>query len=380
MRRPTKRLILTAAALPALALAAFAGWSALRPAPEPPAAAGADWGDALSALRSDAAFRPLPPDWSLSLPADHGAHPAAPAESWALTAHLTDEAESPLGLQVVLSRYALAPGGAAPDASPWRPRALHRGHVTLTEAAHGASEEEERFSRGALGAAGHDPAEGAIVLDHWRLDLPRSKGTDTLSLSATVGAAAVSLRLTPVKPPLSAGPGAGPFRGYAVTRMQAAGTVVRDGVARRVSGLAWLDHLWGDLPPPGGPVVWDRLQLHLSDGSDVSATRRRRRDGGGTPAVDGFVVGPGGEARGLDAARMTAVGSAWTPPGDGAGYPLDWRLDGDALDLRIAPAVTDQRRAFAEPVWSGLVRAEGRAGGAPVSGVGTLNLTGYESR
>ncbi len=377
--RSRTRLILAAAALPALALATVAAWSALRPASEQAASAEPDWGDALAALRSDAAFEPLPPDWNLSLPADHGAHPAARAESWAVTAHLTDETGSAVGIQVVLSRYALSPPGAEPEASPWTPRALHRGHVTLTDAARGAAEEEERFSRGALGAAGHDPATGALALDHWRLDLPRSDEEATLSLSATVGATAVALRLEPVKTPLGTGPGAGPFRGYAVTRMQAVGTVERDGVVREVSGPAWLDHLWGDLPPPGGPVVWDRLQLHLSDGSEVSATRQRRRDGGGSPGVAGFVVTPDGEARSLDAARMTAVGSAWTPPGGTADYPLDWRLEGDGLDLRVTPAETAQRRAFAEPVWSGLVRAEGRAGDAPVSGVGTLNLTGYET-
>jgi predicted secreted hydrolase len=41
-----------------------------------------------------------------------------------------------------------------------------------------------------------------------------------------------------------------------------------------LTGTAWLDRLWGDVPLPGGPVLRDRLVLHLSDGTDLSLCGR----------------------------------------------------------------------------------------------------------
>jgi predicted secreted hydrolase len=236
-----------------------------------------------------------------------------------------------------------------------------------------AASAEERFSRGALGAAGHDAEAGEIRLDHWRLGLPRGAEDRAMTLEATVGAAALWLRLTPAKAALLPEGGGGPFRGYAMTRLDATGRLERDGETRAVSGVAWLDHAWGDLPPPGGPIAYDRLQLHLADGTDLSLVRTRRRDGGGTPSVDGFAVGPEGEVRDLGGASMTAE------DGDRGGWPLRWRVEAGALSLSVSPVVAGQRRDFVEPVWSGLVRAEGRGPEGPVAGVGTLNLTGYET-
>jgi predicted secreted hydrolase len=61
-------------------------------------------------------------------------------------------------------------------------------------------------------------------------------------------------------------------------------------------------------------------------------------------------------------------------------YPVEWRLDGPSLDIRVTPLADDQAQQFAEPIWSGAVVAEGLLNGEPVSGAGTLNLTGYAER
>ena len=39
---------------------------------------------------------------------------------------------------------------------------------------------------------------------------------------------------------------------------------------RPVSGLAWLDHAWGDVPLPLGPIAFDRL----SSSSTTASTLR----------------------------------------------------------------------------------------------------------
>ena len=70
----------------------------------------------------------------------------------------------------------------------------------------------------------------------------------------------------------------------------------------------------------------------------------------------------------------------WRPDRNGAPYPVAWRLAGDGLALSVAPLSDDQVQDFVAPLWSGMVTAEGLAGGRPVTGVGTLTLTGYEGR
>ncbi len=157
--------------------------------------------------------------------------------------------------------------------------------------------------------------------------------------------------------------------------MAAKGSVRRPTGEEPVSGLAWLDRAWGEVPLPVGPVVWDRVQLHLDDGSDVSLIRTRRRSGGGTPTTRGFVVDAEGDAQPLD------VETTQMMPEDAVegGYPLRWRVSADDLELDIEPLVDQQSYDFSAPLWSGVVRARGRSGGERVSGSGYMELSGYEN-
>ena len=175
--------------------------------------------------------------------------------------------------------------------------------------------------------------------------------------------------------PNGAGP---PFRGFSVTRMSGEGFIRAEGHRQPVSGLAWLDHLWGEVPLPVGPIAWDRLQLQLDDGTELSVFRARRRDGGGSATLAGYAVDPRGNVEQLSGGSL-ADGSDphMAPIPRGRSYPLDWRLSAGELRLRVSPMVDDQFHDFVAPLWSGLVTAAGRLRGSHVSGRGTLLLTGY---
>ena len=138
----------------------------------------------------------------LAFPADHGAHPGARAESWTLAAHLETGDGETVGVQLALTRFGIRAPGAAAARSVWSIDALHRGHLVVEDAKAGFHA-EERYSRGALGSAGHDVAAPRVWLDDWSL----SADGDAMRLEARADGEPVSLRLSPEKPALPSGDG-----------------------------------------------------------------------------------------------------------------------------------------------------------------------------
>jgi predicted secreted hydrolase len=355
----------------------------LQPEPLPTSTASTvDWAATLAGLPDEGFERPSGA-WRLDLPADHGAHPNTRTETWTISAHLRNDHGDDMGMQFVLFRVGLVPPNAPPFESAWTPRELYRGHVTLVGGTDERAGGEERFNRAVLGVAGHDAARRQVWLDNWSIDYGQGARGDELRLSATVDTIAVELLFTPAKLAVASDPdgGGAPFRGFSITRMSVQGFIGDQGDRQPVSGLAWLDHLWGDVPLPLGPIAWDRLQLQLDDGSDVAVLRARRRDGGGSATVDGYVVDPGGGVVPLASRSLEMEATrTWRRSRGGVAYPLDWQLSAGELRLRVSPLVDDQLHDFVVPFWSGLVTAQGELRGRAVSGLGTLQLTGYTDR
>lgn len=313
----------------------------------------------LRAAFEDRQRPPLSGSWRLSLPEDHAAHPDANAETWSLVLHLQMPDGTPVPALLSLSRFGAAPGSSETD-TPWTPHTAWLGQAALAIAEPRA---EERLSRG-VGAAGAEPASGEVWLDDWRLQHPVAAGQDAHTLQARVEGDPLDLALTPVKPPVSPGEATeGPARGFAMSRLEVSGWLGH--AETEVSGVAWLDRLWGDLPTPGGPLVYDRMIVHLDDGSELSLLRTRRGDGRGSATLDGVLVDAEGQPTAL------AQGTALTE-GDGPGV---WRLDAPGLALRAVELPGSGLRDFAVPVRHAGLRVEGTRAGAPVAGIGTLLLS-----
>ena len=98
------------------------------------------------------------------------------------------------------------------------------------------------------------------------------------------------------------------------------------------------------------------------------------RDRGGT------LVESDGETRRVRAAEVTLeVLGYWTSAQTGARYPSGWRVrvPSTSLDLEVRPWIPAQEMRTSFTYWEGAVRIDGTSAGAPVSGQGYVELTGY---
>ena len=167
------------------------------------------------------------------------------------------------------------------------------------------------------------------------------------------------MRCIPGLRPLLAEPGNASHY-YSVTRIDAEGSVVLNGTAFDVSGLAWLDREWSTSALSGDQVGWDWFSLQFDDGWELMAYQLRRSDGTADPLSEVALVDPSGEKIRLVWSRdilLEPTGS-WRSPIDGAEYPSGWRLriPSRGWDVRVDPVLDDQELDLAFRYWEGAVR------------------------
>jgi predicted secreted hydrolase len=169
---------------------------------------------------------------------------------------------------------------------------------------------------------------------------------------------------------------------YSRTDMPTAGSITVDGTELGVSGSSWFDHQWGDFIAVGGGG-WDWFAVNLEDGTDLTLSLVRDRDGT-YPLVYGTLVTADGETRHLDAdAFSVEVTDRWTSPATGADYPAGWRIElpGESLVIDLTPTVAQQeldtRATTGVVYWEGSQEVRATRDGEPLGGEAYVELTGY---
>jgi predicted secreted hydrolase len=169
---------------------------------------------------------------------------------------------------------------------------------------------------------------------------------------------------------------------YSRTRMTASGELKLDDDVFRVDGEAWFDHQWGDFIAVGGGG-WDWFAVNLDDGTDITLSLVRGRDGT-YPLVYGTEVAPDGATRHLDRADFSVrVTGSWTSPVTGATYPAGWQVSipGDGLVIALRPAVAaqelDTRPTSGVVYWEGSQVVTATRGRRSIAGEAYVELTGY---
>lgn len=357
------------AAIMAIAVAVALSWPRDRANDAPAGPAAAPW-QAL-AVEGDFARPRFPREFHF--PADHAAHPAYRSEWWQLAGILEDTAGNRVGMQAVFLRLAIA-AKTPRRPSNWATNQIYAALFTLSDPARGHHHSGNRASRGAVGLAGAEPER--LWVEDWQLRRDEGQVVDARLRSGDVR---LDLRLEPEKGLVEEGEIRAPFHFYLQPRLRASGVLHVGKAERPLRGTATLEHAWGELPLPGGPVAVDRFTLHLDDGRELLLNRSHRAGGGGSPEAIGLLVGSGGDLLALapDAVRLEPT--AWRrSERSGARYPTRWSLSvpGHDLNWDLVPLGEAQEGFAWFPFWAGPVRVDARSPDAS-GGHGFVQLTGY---
>lgn len=169
---------------------------------------------------------------------------------------------------------------------------------------------------------------------------------------------------------------------YSRPLMRVTGAIVDHGATERVTGTAWMDHQWGNFVSLAGSG-WDWYSIQL--GNNTEYMLYVIRDSQKRPlSTVGTYVAPDGTASEIPAAAITTRATgAWTSPVTSGVYPSGWQVSiaTHSLTLTLTPELLDQELVTAQSTgvayWEGAVRIGGTLAGAPVSGEGYVELTGY---
>ncbi len=390
MRRPPHLALkaLLAASVACATIGLYLVWQAAGPADNAADAAPARLMEQLAMLEGEG-FPRVEHSVPLQFPADFHAHPRYRMESWQLTGVLQGEGTPPLGFQVMLLRMAVSP--EEPDLeSRWATRQVYAAWYSLTDPAGDGLVSGWRLARGALGLAGSGASlpssqhSSLVRVEDWHLAASDAAepgdhfvltvGSEPVRLQLDLtGGSVQTARLT------EANDSAAPFRFYRVSSLRAEGVLMQGEQQRSVAGPVSLEHAWGELPLPGGPLATDRVVLFLDDGRELLVMRTRRVDGSGEPSSVALLASEGDSAPVVwsgESVTLTPIGE-WRSPDTGVHYPVRWSLviDGPGLDVELVPESPAQEMTEGLRLWSGPVRVldtDGRQ-----QGVGMLQLQGY---
>ena len=315
----------------------------------------------------------LPRKSFVSLPGDEGAH-LTPIEWWYFNGLLTDDTGGDYSFHYVTFQSVL-PNGFTPRLLQlsW---ADHGKEVYLTD---------ERPELPLLEAT---EAAFSFQVNDWSM---AGDGTD-YSMTFDTGGYSVALQAVSNKPAtLHQGKGlvdlgrAGESYYYSRTRLATTGTLTIGEEQRQVTGLAWMDHQWGDFSI--APVGWDWMSLQLDDGSDLMISMVWDSKDHQPINSYGTYVPPNGQPRNISGENisLTATGS-WTSAVTGTTFPVGWNLEVESLNLSLTltPALLDsefQGSKYVPPAyWEGAVHVNGTRNGQTVTGNGFAELVGYDTR
>lgn len=326
------------------------------------------------------------PGYKFQFPRDDFNHESYQTEWWYYTGNVRARDGHRFGFELTFFRQGVSrqPG----DADPWDVHDLWMAHLALSDLTAQRFHHEERLNRAGPGFAGVDAGDGLVWNGNW---LAHFAGNQE-QLRGIGNGFSFAFVLAPSKPPViqgqdgisrkAAGLGHASHY-YSRTRLLTSGSIDVDGKKYQVEGTSWMDHEFFTGSMAADESGWDWLSVQFDDGSDLMLYRLRHKDGAIDPYSSGSYVDAHGKSRflSLQDFAMTPAGAVWTSPATQAEYPLRWRVSVPLLHLVFnvtTPLRAQEMTSHLGPsYWEGAIEIAGTRAGAPVHGVGYLEMTGY---
>lgn len=329
------------------------------------------------------------PGYHYEFPRDFFNHPAYQTEWWYYTGNVKSPDGHEFGFELTFFREAVE--RSRPAASPWSVQDVYLAHLALSDISGRKFYHRERVNRSGPGLAGISEQRGRIWNGNWQV---RWQGARQ-QLEAVCDQFQLRITLDSRKPPVIHGlngvsrKGTGPGRAshyISLTRLQADGKVELGGKSYSVRGTAWMDHEFFTHQLAPGQVGWDWLGIQLEDNTELMLFRIRRKDGTIDPFSAGTYVDARGDAThlGMRNFQLTPLAKTWASPFTRAVYPIEWKIAVPSLGLALdaTTPLPQQEMTSTNPnmpgYWEGAVRFSGTRNGAPIRGIGYLEMTGYD--
>jgi predicted secreted hydrolase len=330
------------------------------------------------------------PGYRYEFPRDHFNHEDFQTEWWYTTGNLAAADGREYGFELTFFRQAV-------DRDPnktgvWDVQDVYLAHLALSDLDGGKFYHVERTNRAGPGLAGIDANAKRIWNGNWEIGWARD---DEMVLRVVEDRFAFSLALQPEKPPVIHGEngvsqkaaGAGHASHYvSFTRLTTTGTIEVDGESIPVSGTSWMDHEFFTNQLETGQIGWNWLSIQLADNTELMLYQFRRKDGSADPYSSGTYVDAHGKSVHLTSSdfQMTPAGESWTSPVTSARYPVAWTVEVPKLGLKLEAKTRLKSQELSSGgklspnYWEGAITIRGTRGESSLSGVGYLEMTGYD--
>jgi len=336
-----------------------------------------------------AQYRTAVPGYRFEFPRDNYDHPDFQTEWWYYTGNLKSASGHRYGFELTFFRQAVSRDPA--HAAIWDVKDLYLAHLALSDLDGQHFYHAERINRAGPGIAGVSASSARIWNGNWQIQW---KGSDQ-GLEAVDREFQLHLTLQSEKPSVIHGEngvsqtaeGAGHASYYiSMTRLRANGTLELNGQQLEVAGLAWMDHEFFTHQLEASQVGWDWLSLQLEDNTELMLFHIRRKDGSLDPFSAGTYVDAHGKSLHLRVEDfiLQPLTETWASPLTHAVYPIAWKIVIPKLGIELevhttlAPQELSRTEEFVPSYWEGAITLAGHRGNLSMSGVGYLEMTGYD--
>jgi predicted secreted hydrolase len=341
-------------------------------------------------------LQPLPAQYRTALegyhyefPRDYFNHPDFQTEWWYYTGNLKSAAGRRFGFELTFFRQAVSRDPAKSGA--WDLRDLYLAHLALSDLDGGKFFHSERANRSGPGIADVNQSLGCTWNGNWRIQW---RGSDQ-ELNAIEPRFQLHLTLHPEKPPVIHGENGisqkaeGPGRAshyISLTRLATSGAIDLGKKKFEVTGASWMDHEIFSHQLDSDQTGWDWLSLQLDDHTELMLFRIRRKNGSIDPYSAGTYVDASGKTTHLRSGdfSLEPAGDKWTSPLTGAVYPIRWKISIPKLSVELdakTPLASQELTGNTRLVpnyWEGAIVLSGTRNALPLTGVGYLEMTGYD--